>query len=47
MVSITLKEACVILSMGTRQTLVIRNDCEVLKKKKRSDLKEGQIITSN
>ena len=46
MVLITLKETCVILSIGGKQTSVLRNDCEVLEKKK-SYFKEGQIITSN
>ena len=46
MVSITLKEACVVLSMGGKQTLVLRNGCELLEKKNNEILKRSDL-TSN
>ena len=44
MVSITLEEACVILSMGASRLQFIRNGCEVLEKKKQPNLKEGHVL---
>ena len=44
MVSIRLKEACVLSYLRSKQTSVLRNSCEVPGRKKQPNLKEGHVL---